>query len=130
MVLTKLLLDCSLNTFSTALKTQIVNFLKNFDVTKIDESGADELLDAIEDQVGILSENYKTAELWIQYWKQITIIKYYIRAERTGDFELNLYSIKLMIPYFHAAGHLQYAKYAQLYLQVAKNGFLFLFRIF
>ena len=41
----------------------------------------------------------------------------FIRAERTGDWLLHLNSVKAMIPHFHAAGHLPYAKSAHLYLQ-------------
>lgn len=118
LVLTKLILDGCVDKFSSQLQKKVKNFMDKFDVTEIDESGADSIMDEIESQFQNLSENSRTAELWLQYWKQITILKYFIRAERTGDFELHLYSIKLMIPYFHAAGHLQYAKYAQLYLEV------------
>lgn len=116
LVLTKLILDGCVDKFPSNLKTKIKNFLQNFDIAEIDDSGADSIMDAIQSQFECLSESSKTAALWLQYWKLITIIKYYIRAERIGDFELH--SIKLMIPYFHAAGHLQYAKYARLYLQV------------
>ena len=41
----------------------------------------------------------------------------YVRAERTGDWELHLYCVHQMLPHFHAAGHIHYAKCAQLYLQ-------------
>lgn len=44
-------------------------------------------------------------------------MKRFIRAERTGDWDLHLDSVKEMIPYFHAAGHLNYAKSAHLYYQ-------------
>lgn len=40
-----------------------------------------------------------------------------------GDFELLVYSLKCIIPYFHAAGHLAYAKCTQMYLQVYKRNF-------
>ena len=46
-----------------------------------------------------------------------TIMRLFVRAERTGDWELHLHSVKAMLPYLHAAGHLSYAKSAQLYVQ-------------
>lgn len=58
-----------------------------------------------------------TAALWIQYFRMCTLMKNFIRAERTGDWELHLNSVRDMIPYFHAAGHLNYAKSAHLYYQ-------------
>ena len=47
--------------------------------------------------------------------------KDFLYAERTGDWRLHLYCITKMIPYFHAAGHLAYAKSARLYLQQMKS---------
>lgn len=38
-------------------------------------------------------------------------------AERTGNWTLYLQCVRRMLPYFHAAGHLAYAKAARLYLQ-------------
>ena len=46
----------------------------------------------------------------------LTLLRF-IRAERTGDWALHLDSVREMLPTFHAAGHLPYAKSAQLYLQ-------------
>ena len=41
----------------------------------------------------------------------------FIRAERTGNWKLHLHCVQQMIPHFHAAGHLPYAKSARLYFQ-------------
>ena len=41
----------------------------------------------------------------------------FIRAERTGNWKFHLHCVQEMIPHFHAAGHLPYAKSARLYLQ-------------
>ncbi|CAG9814961.1 unnamed protein product [Phaedon cochleariae] len=59
----------------------------------------------------------RTARLWIQYFRMCTLMKNYIQAERMGDWNLHLECVRDMIPYFHAAGHLNYAKSAHLYLQ-------------
>lgn len=58
-----------------------------------------------------------TAKLWIQYLRMVKLIRLFLRAERTANWELHLYCVAEMIPYLHAAGHFQYAKYAHLYLQ-------------
>lgn len=68
-----------------------------------------------------MEENSPTAKLWVQYFNMVSLLKKFIEAERTGDWEKHLYTIKLMIPYFHASGHFPYAKSCQIYLQsVAK----------
>ena len=42
---------------------------------------------------------------------------HYIEAERLGKWKLHLLCVQEFIPYFHAAGHLAYAKLCHLYLQ-------------
>ena len=63
----------------------------------------------------------RTEKLWVQYFKLVAIIRLFIRAERCGDWQLHLYSLWLMIPYLHAAGHHHYARSAQVYLQEMLN---------
>ena len=64
-----------------------------------------------------MKDKGRTAKLWLQYLEQVQMIMLYIRAERTGDWDLYVYTLKCMLPYFHAAGHLNYAKSIQCYLQ-------------
>lgn len=45
------------------------------------------------------------------------IVQRFVRAERLGDWSLHLQSVRDMIPFFHAAGHLNYARSSQLYCQ-------------
>ena len=59
----------------------------------------------------------RTAKLWLQYMAMVDIPKKFIRAERTGNFNLHLEATNDMLPYFAAAGHNSYLKSAQLYLQ-------------
>lgn len=61
--------------------------------------------------------NGPTSQLWVQYFCMTTLIKLFIQAERTGDWNLHLYTVHKMLPFFHSAGHFQYAKSAHLYLQ-------------
>ena len=41
----------------------------------------------------------------------------YVRAEQEGEWALHLYACKEMIPYFFAAGHVNYARYGIVYLR-------------
>ena len=50
------------------------------------------------------------ARLCINYFMQVFIIRLCIRAQRTRNWWLHVHSVKHMLPYFHAAGHLAYAQ--------------------
>lgn len=58
-----------------------------------------------------------TATLWIQYFHTYILMKYFIKAEYMGDWNLHLKCVRNMTPYFQAVCHLNYAKSAHLYLQ-------------
>ena len=51
----------------------------------------------------------ETSRYWIQYLNYVKILKLYIRAERTTNWELHLESIRTMIYIFAAGGHINYA---------------------
>jgi len=51
-----------------------------------------------------------TSCLWLQYMKMIDILKRFLRAERTGNWNLHLATVQEMLPYFAAAGHNLYAR--------------------
>ena len=59
----------------------------------------------------------RTAKLWIQHFDHVITLLRFIWAERTGDWDLHIMSVRAMLHTFHAAVHLPYAKSAQLYLQ-------------
>eukprot|EP00745_Piridium_sociabile_P030472 TRINITY_DN50548_c0_g4_i3.p1 TRINITY_DN50548_c0_g4~~TRINITY_DN50548_c0_g4_i3.p1 ORF type:complete len:817 (-),score=203.09 TRINITY_DN50548_c0_g4_i3:38-2488(-) len=63
-----------------------------------------------------LSRN-RTASLWLQYMDMIDILRMSIKAERIGDFDLHLASVRSMLPFLAASGHIHYTKSAWLYLQ-------------
>ena len=65
-----------------------------------------------------LSENSRTAKLWIQYIHYINIVKQFIRAEHTGNWQNHLMVVRQMLNLFSATAHFQYAKSAKLYLQL------------
>ena len=64
-----------------------------------------------------LSERSRTARYWIQYLHYIQVLKWYIRAERTGNWSLHLEALGRMLNIFAASGHINYAKCARLHLQ-------------
>ena len=59
----------------------------------------------------------RTAKVWIQHFDHVITLLRFIRAERTGDWDLHIMSVREMLHTFHAAVYLPYAKSAQLYLQ-------------
>ena len=63
------------------------------------------------------AETDRTIKLWYTYCKGVELIKLYLRAEKSGDWDLHLYCIRQFLPFFHSGGHIAYAKSAHLYLQ-------------
>ena len=88
---------------------------------KTTEVCASGVLGAIKEQARnkatMLAESSRTAALWIQYMNMIDILRSFIRAERTSNWELHLRTLTEMLPYLVAAGHNLYVKCARLYLQ-------------
>ena len=64
-----------------------------------------------------LAGESRTGKLWVKYVEYVNVIQMFLHAERIGDWNLHIYCIRHMIPLFHAAGHLAYAKSARLYVQ-------------
>ena len=71
-----------------------------------------------------LSSASRTAKLWLQYLEYISIIRMFIRAERTGNRHEHLRAMRLMLDLFAATGfvccnlyHINYAESARLYLR-------------
>ena len=73
--------------------------------------------DTINEYKTHLSEDSRTSKLWIQYLCYISLMKDFIYAERTGNWDLHLQTVKLMLNLFAAAGRINCAKSARLYLQ-------------
>ncbi|KAK3921598.1 Fructose-1,6-bisphosphatase class 1 2 [Frankliniella fusca] len=59
----------------------------------------------------------RTARFWLNYVEMVQIMRLFLRAERCGDWFLTLQCTKKMLPYFFAAGHLNYFKACNAYLQ-------------
>ena len=90
----------------------------------LDEVSNHPVVNSIEDIVGNLKfvqEVSCTGKLLLQFMGFISIIRMFIRAARTGNFELHIYSSKQMLPYLATAGHDKYAIAIRKYLQDIKN---------
>ena len=64
----------------------------------------------------IVIKESRTRRLWLHYFEMIDILKQFIKAERTGDWELHLQSLYSMLPYFAASGRDLYAKSGYVFL--------------
>lgn len=68
-----------------------------------------------------LAEKSRTAKLWLQYIEYVETLKLFIRAERTGNWNLHLVAVEEMLNLFAATGHINYAKSSRLYLQLMRE---------
>jgi hypothetical protein len=69
------------------------------------------------DSEKVVMKDKRTARLWLLYMELVDILRKFIKAERTGDWNMHLQTVREMLPYFAAAGHNLYAKSAYVYLQ-------------
>lgn len=99
------------------------NLVTEFDIRPptLEELNTSEQLGRISEKMIEIMETLgnvgRTSRLWLQYFNSITLVMQFIEAERLGNWELHLQCVRDMLPFFHAAGHLPYAKSAQVYLQ-------------
>ncbi|KAF4531641.1 hypothetical protein B566_EDAN006572 [Ephemera danica] len=75
------------------------------------------LSEFVRNKLSDMSQKKRTSKLWSQYLHMVTLIRLFIRAERTGDWKLHMYCVRKMLPFLAAAGHLNYTKCAYLYYQ-------------
>ena len=60
----------------------------------------------------------RTSKVWVDCLiKAVFLMMVYVRAEREADWPLHILAVKLMLPYFFAAGHVNYARYGLYYLR-------------
>lgn len=87
----------------------------------LDDINGDEDLTAMRNllssAIEVLKQRGPTAELWLQYFNFIMLAIRYIEAERLGNWHLHLYCVQQMLPVYHAAGHSNYVRAIQIYLQ-------------
>ena len=64
-----------------------------------------------------IASKSRTAKLWLQYMEYVDIMRQFIRASRSWDWNLHLVTLNNMLNPFAGTGHIHYAKSARLYLQ-------------
>ena len=65
---------------------------------------------------------HPVGRLWVNCLIKPTLLDLQLlRAQRDGDFPLQQVSLQAMMPYFFAAGHMNYARYITLYLRNVEN---------
>ena len=45
----------------------------------------------------------QTSKLWYRYYKQVDLMRMFLRSERFSDWELHLHCVRKMLPYLNAA---------------------------
>jgi len=73
--------------------------------------------DKLQDMKRALAAQSRTAEYWLLYLYYVSVLKMFLRAERCGDWHLQIASIRQMVHLFAAMGHRNYAKCAHLYVE-------------
>ena len=69
-----------------------------------------------------LSQKSNLAEHWIENLiKPVLLMMMFVKAEREGDFTLHLLCCKMMMPYFFAAKHVNYARYGICYINTMEK---------
>lgn len=64
-----------------------------------------------------ISGRSRTAKFWLQFMEMVDVLKSKIRAERTGDWKLEMGTLRKMLPYNASAGHNLYTKCIHIFLQ-------------
>ena len=91
--------------------------VEHFDGDSLQSEYLQHVFFAIEEYKNFISNCSRTSKLWIQYLYHVSLVKDFTYAERTGDWNLHLVTVKRMLNLFAAAGRVNYAKSARLYLQ-------------
>ena len=90
----------------------------------VEEAANHEALQTISLRLEALESSLKsssTAKLVMQYSEMVPIVPKFLKAERTGDWDLYLSSLSDMLPYLAAAGHNLYGKSVRLFLQMMQE---------
>ena len=87
---------------------------------KLEDVHDNDEIDYIAKRLDDISKSIKasrTSTLWLQYMKMLDIRRQFVKAERTGNWQLHLKSTYEILPYFAASGHNLYATSTYIYLQ-------------
>ena len=86
--------------------------------------GVIETVDSNDDLMLVLerkASSSRTSKMCIENFIKPVLIMLFVRAEREADWALHLWAVKEMIPYFFAAGHVNYARYGLYYLRTMER---------
>ena len=75
----------------------------------------------LEDLQRDLKKESRTGRLWINYLIHTQVMRLFIFAERTGEFDLHMYCVEKMVGTFHAANHFPYAKSTRRYIDTMRE---------
>ena len=82
----------------------------------VEEVSAAGVLDVIQQRANTQRDytrgTSRTAALWLQYMEMVNILRTFIKAEHTANWELHLQAVSEMLPYLAASGHNLYVKCA------------------
>ena len=102
-----------------SLKSQYQKFINGeITVEEIDKNVLTKIIDVVESKRFELAITSTTAKLWINFMDYIGVIRIFITAARTGDWNLSLVAMQKMINLFAATGHINYARCLRLQLQL------------
>ena len=69
-----------------------------------------------------ISQKINLAEHWIENLiKPVLLMMMFVKAKRECDFTLHLLCCKMMMPYFFAAKHVNYARYGICYINTMEK---------
>lgn len=113
-----LLLQQFWDELSVEEQSELIAIYKSVNPSVSDENDVSiKLMKWIEDKTLYLSTKSRTAALWLNYTKYISLLQQFIRAERTSDWLKHISATKQMLNLLASTGHHNYAKSCRLYLQ-------------
>ena len=107
-----------------AIRTDLTEAMDHYDNAMLSEQSVDnvcasDVLVRIQHKLlEKMAQPMCTGQLWVQYMGMVNILRQFLKAEQTGNWQLHLKSVHEMLPYFAASGHTLYAKSAYIYLQM------------
>ena len=87
----------------------------------LNEDSVARITQIIDDLIQDMSGQSRTGKVWMEYIRHVHRLLLFIRAKRTGNWDLHLFAITDMIPILHASAHLAYAHSARSYLNTMMN---------
>lgn len=111
---------------ATAAKSVVESLEGNVD-TETSSDAVKDLLDTLRNThiLQLLDEFEKTltstSKYWFTYLKMVSVLLQFVRAERTGSWELHVSSFTAMLPWFAVYDHTNYTRWGAVYLADCKQ---------